>query len=217
MFWQGGRNGTVLTIDPSAELTDDALSDFKDQMELFTNGMQRYIAAQGGTVTNLGVSVPDPTASVMAQYQFIATSISVPLRIFLGSEQAQLASSQDTANWNSRLAARQSGLINPRHIRPLVDLLVRVGSVPPHAVTGYNVEWVDLDTVSDKEQAEVAKLEADALNTYASGMANSVVAPEVFLGDTMGYSDELIQANEEALGGMADAGEEEEDDGDLEA
>lgn len=204
MFWQGGRNGLAVEVDPTASLDATTLAAFKTQLEDYSNNLRRYLSLQGAKIKNLGVKVPDPKPTLDGLYQFIATSLGIPLRIFLGSEQAQLASSQDTANWNSRLALRQTGYINSRMLRPFLNQLIALGTLPTPENGKYSISWQDLDTLSDKEKAEVSKTESEALDKFAgAGRSREIVDTEIFLQKTMGWDDKTIVANTEALEGEA--------------
>ena len=201
MFWQGANQGIAMNIDPTADVSDEDFTRFQEQVEAYSQGLSRKLVTQGGNVQTLGSQVADPTNHLKAQLQFIATTLGVPLRIFLGSEQAELASSQDTANWNSRLHARQVTHNEPALLRPLIDKLIDLGMLSAPAGGEYMVDWQDLDTLSDTDKANVAKTETEAIDKFASGASASVVDRDIWLRETMQWSDEAIEANKEALDG----------------
>lgn len=201
MFWQGANQGLAMNIDPNADLSDDDFARFQTQMDDYSQGLSRKIVTQGGSIQTLGAQVADPTKHLMAQLQFIATTIGVPLRVLLGSEQAQLASSQDTANWNSRLHRRQVDHNGPRILKPFLDKMIELGMLPVPKNNEYQTHWQDLDTLSDMDKAVVAKAESEAINIYASGASGGVVERDIWLRETMGWDDKTIVANGEAIDG----------------
>ncbi len=142
-------------------LTEDVTLDTKatkEQMEAYMNGLQRYIATIGMDVKSLSVQVADPEHHLEAQMRFIATSLAIPWRVFVGSEAAKLASTQDVQTWNRRLTRRREDYVSPFILRPFVDRLIAFGILPEPAdlKEGYLIDWEDLDTPSDAEMATVA-------------------------------------------------------------
>lgn len=59
---------------------------------------------------------------------------------------------------------------------------------------GYHVEWPDVHTNNDAEQADVANKRATALATYVSGQLNTLIPEKAFLVEEMGYTDEEAEA-----------------------
>lgn len=190
MFWKGGFPGLSLETQPG--LGDDVELDTektKEELLKYMEGLQRYIATTNMTAKSLLVQVADPSPHAMLQLKLIAIAMAVPWRVFAGSEQAQLASEQDTRAWNKRLNRRREEYLSPFVIRPFVDRLIRLG-VLPNPGEGFIVDWGDLNAPSDKEQAEVAKVQTEALANYTQKGVDLLIPPFLFLTLVMGYSDE---------------------------
>jgi len=96
----------------------------------------------------------------------------------MGSEQGELASSQDTRTWNGRLKKRQEDYISPLVIRPVIDRLIEIGVLP--TPVEYFIEWKDLNTQTDNEQADNAAKWAEAIAKYVSGGCEGIIAPDEF-------------------------------------
>lgn len=131
MFWQGGFPGYSFEVNP--EIANEVEMDVKSVREeffRFTNSLQRYLAIQGVTAKSLAPQIASPKESLMAQLQAIAIANECPLRILIGSEQAQLASGQDMRSWNKRLSRRNEKHCSPSIIKPLVQRLQAVGVLP---------------------------------------------------------------------------------------
>ncbi len=220
MFWKGAFPGLSLQSHPN--LSEDIEFDkagTKAEMEAYMNGLQRYIATIGMDVKSLSVQIADPRPHVETQMRMIATALAVPWRIFLGSEQSQLASQEDTAAWNTRITRRREDYINPFLLRPFVDRLIAVGALPPPAKAeeGYQIWWPDPHTPSDEEKATVAEKQSNALAKYVQSGSDAMVDPFHYLTLVLGMeADEaksIIEAAEKRMAEMPD----EPDDDDEEA
>lgn len=181
MYYKGGFPGFSLELDPRlAEFMDIEIDDDSIEAEMFAymNGLQRFIWLQGLNAKSLAPQVADPIPAVTALLNAIAMSIPAPLRIFMGSEQAQLASGQDIRTWNRRLTTRQKNYLTPLVIRTLVDRLIRIGvlrrprSFNKQAGTwNYKVFWPDVNLPNDDERSQIADRQAAAMMKYVQSGA----------------------------------------------
>lgn len=190
MFWKGAFPGYSFEVNPditNPSLDNDAL---KEQLENYYNGLQRYIALVGISAKSLAPQVADPTAHIDAQLKVIAIALGVPQRVFFGSEQAKLASTQDSRIWNRRIARRQNKYLTPLVIRPFINRMIAIGILPE---AEYTVEWDDLNTATAKEIAEVAALITKALATYVAGNVEMLIPPEEYLSMILGMDHEEIE------------------------
>jgi hypothetical protein len=131
--------------------------------------------------------------TTLRQYlDLIAATTNIPKRILLGSERGELASTQDSENWNAFVEERQSEHCEPRIVRPFVTRLVDVG-VLPAPTDCYEVRWPSLSVQGKKEGAEIGKLKTETLATYSGSTgAEGIVPPEIFLKSFLGMSNEEI-------------------------
>lgn len=204
MFWKGGFPGLSLESMPGVdESIDFDVEATKTQLESYMNGLQRYIATVGMSAKSLGVQVADPGPHLEAQLRQIAIAMAVPWRVFIGSEAAQLASEQDTRAWNRRLSRRRCKYLNPFVIMPLVDRLIAFGVLPePEEVC---VDWPDLNSLGDKDKAEVSQKQSDAMMKYIQSGADLLMPPFHYLTLILGLSEEEARSViEAAAGGMAE-------------
>lgn len=173
MFWKGGFPGYSFEVSPevSGTVTIDKNS-LKNQIDAYTNSLQRYIALEGMTAKSLAPQVADPDSHVNTAVRAIAISMGVPYRIFAGSEEAKLASSEDTKRWNKRIRKRRDKYVNPLLIRPFVDRLISLG-VLPQPERGYCIKWPDLNEETNKQKAETFETKArgyqEAVKSWAMG------------------------------------------------
>jgi len=178
MFWKGAFPGYSFEVDQDDSSVELDTASLREEMESYMNNLQRYLALTGVSVKSLAPQVEDPSQHFHANLEAICIAIGVPKRKFMGSEQGELASSQDTRTWNGRLKKRQEDYISPLVIRPVIDRLIEIGVLP--TPVEYFIEWKDLNTQTDNEQADNAAKWAEAIAKYVSGGCEGIIAPDEF-------------------------------------
>ena len=196
MYWRGAFPGKTLDFDPEVDEASFDTDAAKEEIKDYDAGMQRWLMIAGAKVRQLHPEIVDPKGHVEAHVKYIALSKGIPFRIFLGSEEAKLASINDSVNWNKRVAKRQVKYLSPMLVRPSIDRLIAYGvlSTPDQ----YEVEWADLNTTTDKEDAEVSEIKTNALAKYVAGNVDQLVPPKEYLMGVMGLTEEEAEAVEEA-------------------
>lgn len=184
MFWKGGFPGLSFELHPGIGDAELDMKSLRDELDRYSNGLQRYLALAGMSAKTLAPQVADPVPHITSQLEHIAITLGIPKRVFFGSEEAKISSSQDTRTWNKRLSRRQEKYLTPRVVRPIIDRLVTLGVLPEPKQ--YEVYWPDLNVSTDLEQAQKALVQAQALAQYASGGGASVMSPESFLSVVLG-------------------------------
>jgi hypothetical protein len=207
MFWKGGFPGYNAVFDPKV-VTPDMIQDetfvaaikenLKTEIQKLFAGMQRVTGLVGMELKSLQPQVADPKGHFDTHLRGVALALGVPYRIFIGTEEAKLASSQDVRNWNSRVANRQTNYLDPMLIRPVVDRLMAFGVLPE--AKQYTIEWPDLNIVTEKDAAEVARIVTEALARYVTGDVAPIFPPlEYFtkiLGMEQDEAEEVIRASQ---------------------
>lgn len=191
MFWKGGFPGISLESANPAESVVIDQDTLETQMDRYMNGLQRYIATVGMSAKSLAPQVADPRGHVETQLKLIAVAIGCPMRIFTGSEQAQLASGQDSKSWNKRIDRRREEYVTPFLVRPFVERLMEFGALP--TIEDFEVKWPDLHTPSDEEKAKVAEHKTNAISKYALSGAADIVPVFQYLTMILGLTDEEAQ------------------------
>lgn len=180
MFYKGGFPGISIEVDPRVlELGIDIDQDSIDE-EIFKymNGLQRYLSLVGLQAKSLAPQVASPIDHLTAQLNSIAMSIGSPLRIFMGSEQAQLASGQDVRTWNRRLQKRQHRYLTPRIVRPFLNRLIMARALPKPKT--FEVWWPDINLPDETERTQNADRMAAAMMKYVMSKAYQVMQPSDF-------------------------------------
>ncbi len=201
MFWRGALPGIMFGLDPDANAASINTTDITTEIEEYMHGLKRYLKLQGIKAEQLTVQVADPSKHVLIQIQLIAAAKGYPMRILLGSERGELASSQDERAWNDKIDERRKNYAEPTILRPFIDKLIGFG-VLPEPKEEYTVVWPDLQLPSEKEVADVAKTKAEALRAYLASPEASLLLPfEIFLSKFLNLNkeevDEIITLGED--------------------
>jgi hypothetical protein len=188
MYWQGAFPGVGFKTDPQLGADVSFPTDFKDTMELYMNGLQRWLAIGGVEPRMLSPTVVSPEVQIKAHLEAICVRLGVPLRIFLGSERGELASSQDARAWNGRVQQRQNRFLTPRLIAPVVDRLIALGVLPKPA--RFMVEWPDISEKTDQEKMDKALKTTQAMGAYVQGNLESLITPMAYFTQVLDYTEE---------------------------
>jgi hypothetical protein len=133
---------------------------------------------QGVSAKTLASAISEnPESYVKIQMEAVASSLEMPLRVFLGSEEGKLASSQDSLTWNKRLGRRCRRFVAPNIIRNILDRLIAIGIMPPpsNEKKKYFVEWPDRNSTTDEDKANLSLKWTQALSQYvATGMIHLI-------------------------------------------
>jgi hypothetical protein len=192
MYWQGAFPGMAFVTHPQLG-SDVALpTNLADTMEEYRNGLQRYLGVAGTEPKMLSPTVVDPTSQIKAHLEAICIRLGVPMRVFLGSERGELASSQDSKAWTDRLRRRQVRWITPRLICPVIDRLVCVGVLPQPE--RYLVEWPDIAAKTDQEKMQNALQKTQAIGAYIQGQLESIMTPMSYMTKVLDYNEEEAAA-----------------------
>lgn len=190
MFWKGGFPGYSFELTPEAAAMGaeiDAES-VKEQMLLWSQGLQRWLALTGVTTKSLTPQVADPTGHVEVHLKLVALSLGVPYRVLLGSEEAKLASVQDKRTWNNRVAKRQESYLTRMLVRPFIERLIGFGCLPkPIEII---VNWPDLNAATDDDIAKIALHRTDAFAKYVGGQVDALIPPRQYFTEIHKMSDE---------------------------
>jgi hypothetical protein len=188
MFWKGGFPGLSFESENIPGGGNVDLNSVKDEVESYMMGLQRYLATENMTVKSLSPQVASPKEHIEANLKEIAISLGVPYRIFFGSEESKLASSQDAKTWNKRVSYRQLSYVNPFIIRPFIDRLISFGVLPE--VDKYFIDWPDLNAPTDHDIADGARIKTEALSKYVASGVDSLIPPIQYLTLILGMSQE---------------------------
>jgi hypothetical protein len=178
MLWRGGFPGLSIELDPQFVADNPTFDkdELREQVQHYMDGLQRQLLLVGMKATTLQPNiVENPEKFVRIQEEAIATCQGVPYRIWKGSEEAKMASSQDKTTWNVRLKRRIKRFVEPFILRNFIDRLIMIGIMPPPSSGRYYVGWDDLNSPTDEDKANLALKWTQALSQYvASGVIHFI-------------------------------------------
>lgn len=230
MFWKGAFPGYSFETQPELGDVQIDVEALREEFAEFSNGLNRFLATSGITAKSLEPQVASPEAHVMVQLNMIATTIRVPLRILLGSEQAQLASEQDRNTFDRRIKVRREKYLSPWLIRVLIDRLILIGVLPEPVGDesnqnrfdsevseigsfAYSVKWPEVQEQTPKDKAEWAKVIIEVVARYIQSGANQLLPEREFLILILDFDpdevDAILEAAEERVAELDEKSHEE--------
>jgi hypothetical protein len=166
-WWMKANEGSDLPSDTSDLETEwkEWVNDFRN--ELSTSGIE--------SVEALGGEAVDPEPVFMTVVKAIALSKGIPLRILLGTETGERASTEDRKLWfGNKIPNRRTNHCTTNIVRPLIDRLQEYGILPD---VDYRVKWPALFEPTPQERAEIAAQRAKAVKQLAPMQDTEAVAP----------------------------------------
>lgn len=161
MVWLGADRSLVIEHEGAGAsvASVEGKADARRQLEEFSHGIQRILNLRGAKAKALAPNVPDPTGVVQALLQLISAGSGIPMRILVGSERGEMASTQDRDNFADGIANRRTVHAQPRIVVPFYEWLeAHVEGAP--AAEGLETIWPPISVLSQKETAEIAEIKA---------------------------------------------------------
>lgn len=194
MFWKGGFPGYSFEVDPkNGEFTETEKDNLREETRLYSEGLVRYLTTVGVSVKSLSPQVANPEPHVTNALRIISITKGIPQRLFMGSEQGSLASTQDSGTWAERVALRRNMYVTPYIIRTTIDRLIQAGALPKPK-EGYSVKWRPLATLTEPERAQVGRELTEALARYATSGGEALIPLPEFLGKFLKFSYQEVEA-----------------------
>lgn len=143
--------------------------------EEFQHGLRDFLDVMGMDIVNLPGSTASPKEQLAAQLAIVTMATGIPKRILEGSERGELSSQQDAKEWKSRITQYQRQVGDQKMLRPLIDRLIAL-QVLPEPAQPYEVQWENLFSLGEEEQAVIAKDVATALSDLAKARMAGMTA-----------------------------------------
>lgn len=174
------KDGNMVSID-----TDS----IQDQIKLFSDGLQRFVATVGMTAKSLAPQVTKPNDHVDQYLKLICICIKVPLPIFIGAEEGHLAANNNKHTWNGRLASRRTNDLSPTIVVPFWRRIadMQMISSPKGAI---KTTWPTTNTQSDADRADTSLKVIQTLAQYMTSGAAKIVDPVTLLMELFNYTEE---------------------------
>lgn len=191
MFWRASYPKQIFSADPEARLDPDQVPILEQKLEDMMYGLKDSLIMQGLQAQTVQGSVSDPQGFLDSQLLEISSATGIPKRIFIGTEEGQLAGDQDTENWLSKVESRRRNYCIPYIIRPLIDRLQSVGILDS---VEYDVHW---DSAAERSPTMVADLNdkyLSMLSNYVSSGLSAIIPKKQFLVDFLKIPEDRAQS-----------------------
>lgn len=173
-FWQRAHQGLQLDVDPEMPIKPADVEDLKTEVQNYIHGFSRTIRTRGVKVNPLGADTADFSSDADTILTQISTATGIPRRILEGSEQGELASSQDRSNWNERVQDRRRDVCEP-HVRAFVDRLIEYKGLPTPKDGEYEVTWPREEELTLGERVALVNTLATANATHIAAAGEPLV------------------------------------------
>jgi hypothetical protein len=205
MYFSCARPSYIAKNEPNTDFDDLARVRIQEQLDQYlSDPRRRWLLAEHVDIQTLAAQLVPPTEFIKTQLQLISSATRIPLRILLGSERGELSSNQDERSWLKYLEERRETVADELILRPTIDRLIALQVISPPLSGEYVITWEPLLILSEKEQAEIALLKAQALKTWvdASLSGGDTVLTSVEMQKLLGKTDEEIEETQDSLMGF---------------
>lgn len=185
-FWKNARGSQVLSskdgnmdlrrMAKSMGLADETelLEAINDQVEDFQKGFDKMLLLSNLEAKGLEVSLPSPEHFFNNPVNCFAASLRIPVKILLGSQTGERASTEDANEWAKTINARRSKRLKPI-IKDFLNRLERFGMIPQK---DYTIQWTDLTEASRAEKISRAETMSKINTSQIQSMGQPVWSSE---------------------------------------
>lgn len=218
-FWKNAKSAPVLEVDKEAKITEmakvmgvsveDIADKMNEQVADYNAGFDQLLMLMGMQAKTLSVTLPSPEHFYGIAQQDFAASINMPVKILVGMQTGERASSEDADEWGLTCMSRRANIVHP-NIMELVSRLQRFGILPEK---DWFIDQPDLTESSMVEKVDRAVKMADVnqkMGTTAYVFTDEEIRQVVGLeplSDSEKFRDEATEEETEAaLGGTKGGG-----------
>lgn len=161
-FWKNAKSAPVLQVSEQARIhdlatmlgvpTDQIADKLGDVIRDWQSGLDELLMLQGIEAKTLGVTLPSPEHFHRIALQSFAASVSMPIKILVGSQTGERASTEDAAEWAQTNMSRRQNVVIP-NIMAVVARLEAFGIIDSR---DWSLDWADLTEASAGEKIERA-------------------------------------------------------------
>lgn len=179
-FWKNAKSSPVLEVDKEANLAamakamgvkpEDVADKMGEQVEAWQRGFDEMLMLQGMTAKALGVTLPSPEHFFSVACQSFAASLGQPVKILVGMQTGERASTEDAEEWAQTCTSRRNAETKP-NIMSVIRRLERFGMIPER---DWSLAWTDLTEPKISEKIERVTKMATANQTSISATQERV-------------------------------------------
>lgn len=162
-FWQRVAGVLQAILDKDADWDEDTLAALDERLQEVFHDLRNQVTIQGGRLERLGGDEPQPDGAAKLYERRIAAGAGIPVRMLIGSETGERASTEDQKAYFGMVAERQTTHAEDVILRPFIDTLIEANELPkPKKKDGYEIVWPTLFQEPEKDIAEANRSKADA-------------------------------------------------------
>lgn len=172
-FWKNAKQAPILEMDKEADILKMAkamgidplkIADvMNDQVRDWQKGFDELLMVQGMKAKLPKVELPDPEHFFMNALMSFCASFDIPLKVLVGTQTGERASSEDASQWNQTCNFRRKNTVIP-NILQVVRRLESCGILKENPE--WFIDWTDLTESTMLEKIEragkMAKVNKDA-------------------------------------------------------
>lgn len=157
-FWKNAKSAPVLQAPPEANFTtiakalgctvDELFDLMNEQVEAYQRGFDQMLMLQGMEAKSLGIVLPSPEHFFAIACQSFAASMRMPVKILVGMQTGERASTEDAEEWALTNTSRRTSFVIP-NIMALVRRLERFGMIPER---DWSLAWTPLTEAKPAEK-----------------------------------------------------------------
>lgn len=211
-FWKNAKSAPVLQVDKEANVeemarlmgvpTNELADRMNAQVEDWQKGFDKLLMVQAIEAKTLPITLPSPEHFFAIVLQSFAASMQIPLKILVGSQSGERASTEDAQEWATTNMSRRNNQAVPNTMA-LVARLERFGILGER---DWYLDWTDLTESSMAEKVERTVKMAD-VNSKLQNSGEWVFTPEEIraaagyepLSDADKYRDEPVDEDQDAV------------------
>lgn len=162
-FWKNAKQAPILEMDKEADIQKMAramgippekITDImNEQVADWQKGFDELLMVQGMTAKLPKVELPDPEHFFMNALQSFAASFDIPLKVLVGTQTGERASTEDASQWNQTCNFRRKNTVIP-NILQIVQRLEACGIIKVNPE--WFVDWTDLTEATMLEKIDRA-------------------------------------------------------------
>lgn len=172
-FWKNAKQAPILEMDKEADIqkmaramnvdAEKVTDVMNEQVSAWQKGFDEVLMIQGMTAKAQKVELPDPEHFFMNALQSFAASFDIPLKVLVGTQTGERASTEDASQWNQTCNFRRKNTVIP-NILQIVRRLESCGIIKENPE--WFVDWTDLTEATMLEKIDragkMAKVNKDA-------------------------------------------------------
>lgn len=171
-FLKNAARHLVISFDKDVKLNDiakrngvtveDIVANMNEDIDRLNKSMDAAVVMQGGTATPLVAAVPDPKPTYEINMMTISASVNIPMKILVGSQSGERASTEDRHEFNARCQSRRERTLS-EEIEAFLNKMIGLKIIDEQAE--FTVLWDDLTEASFAEKLANAKIMSDINKT----------------------------------------------------